>query len=164
MRSAKANALMEMMNMIAFLGGPGHPSNPGWAHGPAAPGPPGPWRPQRSRTGIWVSVAGAILAASTSVGVPLLYARRTVHEVELRAGPVEGDTGRVRYQVNEDDVQVGHKGGRWKHRFETRDIGSIRLDASEGWCEIRIDGRVCDREEDGGWCACYDGVGEPRGD
>jgi len=89
------------------------------------------------------------------------------HEVTYKVGG-PGKSTPVRYQINSaETIEVGKVALPWHKTFRVRSLGSLRVDATHfggepAWCEIWIDGRRCDREASGTWCACYDGIGTPN--
>jgi len=104
-------------------------------------------------------IGGAVLIVVLGIGWEIFQVYGHLYKVEYRAGSDTNDTVEVRYQHNEKDVESGEVDVPWKRRLETRDIRALRVNVTGGWCEIRIDGEVCDREESGSWCSCYDGEG-----
>lgn len=77
--------------------------------------------------------------------------------ITLKAGG-PAPSGTIRYQLDDQDVSVGEQTLPWSATFERSGASAARVNVDSGqtaWCEVWIDGELCDREDDGTWCACY---------
>jgi len=100
--------------------------------------------------------SAGLLAAS-------LFALHTLGCQKERVARLEAGGGRsnaVHYQLGDRDVSLGETALPWSKTFRVgRGVNSVRMDVwsihQHSWCEVWIDGHLCDREDDGRWCSCY---------
>jgi len=65
----------------------------------------------------------------------------------------------VHYQLGDEDVNLGETPLPWSLTVKAK-VSSARIDVWKprgpaAWCEVWIDGQLCDREDEGRWCSCY---------
>jgi hypothetical protein len=98
-----------------------------------------------------------LLVATALVAAQALACQKE-RTATLKAGG--GRFNEVRYQIGDQDISLGRTALPWSKTLRVeRGVSSVRLDVwstqQQSWCEIWLDGQLCDREDGGRWCACY---------
>ncbi len=100
------------------------------------------------------------MVALLGVAIGLLACRKE-RVVTFKVGGAP--SARIRYQACTEDVIVGEQSLPWSKIViagTSESCARVNADVPRGspaWCEVWIDGELCDREDDGVWCTCtYD--------